>query len=195
MIKSILYLCKYRFQLALKGVLSLIIASFIRQTEITNQSNSHINIPFILCPFCDTWMSTHNIQRSTQCEKKVKKQIYSEPTLPGSKPAQLPLRGAITGARNHLSTMLWYFKCSRFLIIILSIQWQIRWNQNRSILNLPWKNRIGEDRGIFVFRRSSKHFVFLKYLFTYEIKNYILYVIRIFLKHHISENHLNQIIL
>ena len=53
-IKSILYLCKYRFQLALKGVLSLIIASFIRQTEITNQSNSHINIPFILCPFCDT---------------------------------------------------------------------------------------------------------------------------------------------
>ena len=127
MIKSILYLCKYRFQLALKGVLSLIIASFIRQTEITNQSNSHINIPFILCPFCDTWMSTHNNQRSTQCEKKVKKQIYSEPTLPGSKPAQLPLRGAITGARNHLSTILWYFKCSRFLIIILSIQWQIRW--------------------------------------------------------------------
>ena len=125
MIKSILYLCKYRFQLALKGVLSLIIASFIRQTEITNQSNSHINIPFILCPFCDTWMSTHNNQRSTQCEKKVKKQIYSEPTLPGSKPAQLPLWGAITGARNHLSTMLWYFKCSRFLIIILSIQWQI----------------------------------------------------------------------
>ena len=143
MIKSILYLCKYRFQLALKCVLSLSIASFIRQTEIANQSNSHIN----------------------------------------------------KGARNHLSTILWYFKRSRFSIIILSIQWLIRWNQNRSILNLPWKNRIGEDRGIFVFRRSSKHFVFLKYLFTYEIKNYILYVIRIFLKHHISENHLNQIIL
>ena len=60
------------FQLALKCGLSLSIASFIRQTEITNQSNSHINIPFILCPFCDTWMSTHNIQRSTQCEKRSK---------------------------------------------------------------------------------------------------------------------------